>query len=124
VLPLPFVDFEVHHDYLLSSDGTQVRVRCRGQNGVCLFSSVPTTNVLTCSAESQTYTCTVRRNVNGQKIDQRRSLRRREYQAMLAQRDPERATVKKRRRCFYQGNHYFQVCTDRLLRVVLTDPAD
>jgi hypothetical protein len=87
-----FQDFEVHHSYLPMTDGTQARIRKRGQNGV------------------YTYTLTIRReSIDGQQIETRRNLSSREYEALLAQVDPHRLTALKMRRCFVFKEQYMQL---------------
>lgn len=89
----PFQDFDVQHDYLISSDGDpQVRIRKRGQNGY------------------YTYNRTVRLpKVNDQKVERRMIISPRDYEIFLAQRDPRRNPVVKTRTCFLWQNQYFQL---------------
>ncbi|KAK3706344.1 hypothetical protein QZH41_018677, partial [Actinostola sp. cb2023] len=91
----PFQDFDVVHDYLIVTDlhiGTQARLRRRGQNG------------------RYTYMHTTRRpKIDGQVVEVRRSVKRRDYDMLLAQRDNARQSVYKKRRCFLWKNQYYQL---------------
>ncbi|XP_031554007.1 TRPL translocation defect protein 14-like isoform X2 [Actinia tenebrosa] len=91
----PFQDFDVVHDYLTVTDleiGTQARLRRRGQNG------------------RYTYMHTTRRpKIDDQVVEVRRSLDRRDYELLLAQRDENRQSVYKKRRCFLWKNQYYQL---------------
>lgn len=82
----------MQHSYLLTTDGTQARIRKRGQNNVF------------------TFTLTIRRpNVGGQPIETRRNLSGREYEAFLTQIDPRRHSALKTRRCFVYNDQYLQL---------------
>ncbi|XP_022101147.1 TRPL translocation defect protein 14-like [Acanthaster planci] len=89
----PFEDFEVKHDYLTtSSDGTRARLRKRGQNGI------------------YTYMHTVcRPEITQQAITLRTPVTSRQYNILLAQRDPTRSQIVKTRRCFLWKNQYFHM---------------
>jgi len=91
--PVKYQDFEVQHDYLVSHDGIQTRIRKRGQNGV------------------YTYTVTYRQKVKNEKVETRRDISYREYEVLLGQRDPEINSIIKTRRCFVWDNQYFQIDT-------------
>ena len=87
-----FEDFEVRHDYLSTTDETQIRIRRRGRNGI------------------YTYTATVRmKEIEGQRVELRRNLSGREYDILMLQRDPSHQPVIKRRRCFIYENQYYQL---------------
>lgn len=90
--PVKHEDYDVDHDYLLSSDGTQHRLRKRGQYGV------------------YSYTHTIRYpDILGQRIELRHMLSSREYLSIKRQRDPSRLTVKKKRRSFLWQKQYFEL---------------
>lgn len=89
----PYQDFEVVHDYLITSNPkAQSRLRKRGQNNYW------------------SYMHTQRKcDVNSQVIELRRQITHRDYINMLAQRNDSHYTVYKLRRCFLWGNMYFQM---------------
>jgi CYTH domain-containing protein len=83
---------EIEQTYLLVAAGSEARVRRRGQRG------------------AYTYTHTVKRPLAaGQRVEQERPITGREYVALLAQADPSRRTIRKRRRCFLWENQYFEL---------------
>jgi len=89
-----FQDFDVIHDYLstpLSED--QARLRARGQGG------------------DFTYSHTIRRSVKGdqEKPELKKTITKRDYKILYAQKDPRRYSIYKRRRCFVWKHHYFQL---------------
>ncbi|KAJ6217135.1 hypothetical protein RDWZM_008292 [Blomia tropicalis] len=90
-----FQDFDVVHDYLVSSNfKVQSRLRKRGQNG------------------NWSYQHTVRRSddrPNSQQVELRRQISHRDYVTMLAQRDDAHHTIYKKRRCFLWQQTYFQL---------------
>jgi len=98
-----YQDFEVIHDYLLTSgQKNQARLRKRGQHG------------------SYTYTHTTRRHVektdaektDGEKREApelKQAISRRDYIILLAQKDQRRSSIYKKRRCFIWNNHYYQL---------------
>lgn len=90
---VPFQDFDVVHDYLLSSvPEMQVRLRKRGQNG------------------NWSYIHTVRHPRHlGQIIEVKTQLTHRDYIHLLSQRDAFHFTIFKRRRCFIFDNIYYQL---------------
>jgi CYTH domain-containing protein/predicted ATPase len=89
-VPVHFEEFDVEQTYLPGQDGWEARVRRRGQHG------------------SSTYTHTVKRLVAaGQRVKIEHQITGREYIAFLAQADPARRTLKKRRQVFLWGNQYF-----------------
>ena len=47
--------------------------------------------------------------VDGQRVETRRNLSFREYEALRAQADPTRSPITKRRRCFLFQDRYFQI---------------
>ncbi|XP_054724393.1 TRPL translocation defect protein 14-like isoform X2 [Uloborus diversus] len=89
----PFQDFEVVHDYLVTSHPkVQSRLRKRGQNG------------------NWSYMHTQRRfDVKTQVIEVKRQITQRDYINMLAQRDDKHFTVYKKRRSFLLNNVYMQM---------------
>jgi CYTH domain-containing protein len=90
-VPVHFEEFDIEQTYLLAQDGWEARVRRRGQHG------------------SSTYTHTAKRVVGtGQRVKMERQITGREYIAFLAQADPARRTLKKRRRVFLWANQYFE----------------
>ncbi|XP_022645536.1 TRPL translocation defect protein 14-like isoform X3 [Varroa jacobsoni] len=109
----PFQDFEVIHDYLISSDPQklQMRLRKRGQNGHW----------------SYTYTQRQRDSPDDQVIEIKRTINHRDYANYLAQRDPTRLAVFKRRRCFiwnmnsYQLDSYKQPCNPRCEGLIILE---
>src|SRR5207302_9587462 len=90
-LPVHFVEVEIELTCLRTSDGSEARLRRRGQGRS--FSYAHTTK----SPPEQ-----------GGNVRET-PLTGREYFAMLAQADAERRPVKKRRRCFLFENHYFEL---------------
>jgi CYTH domain-containing protein/predicted ATPase len=90
-VPVHLEEFDIEQTYLVSLDGWEARIRRRGQHG------------------SSTYTHTVKRPVvAGQRVKLEHQVTGREYIALLAQADPARRTLKKRRRVFLWGNQYFE----------------
>ena len=91
-LPVKHEEVEIEQTYLETSDGSEARVRRRGQRG------------------AYTYTHTEKRPQRaGQRVELERPITGREYVALLAQRDPARRTVRKRRTCFLSGGLYFEL---------------
>jgi CYTH domain-containing protein len=98
-LPIHSVEVEIEQTYLLDEEGRQSRVRRRGVHG------------------SYVYTHTSKIPMSpGESVEIERTIDPREYLALLAQRDPQRQTLRKRRRCFVYEGHYFELDTfkDRL----------
>lgn len=90
--PIKVQDFDVEHDYLVTSDTSQARIRRRGQNG------------------EYTYTHTERRPlINNQRVEVRRSVLPRDYVALRAQKDPLHHTIYKLRRCFVHNSSSYQL---------------
>ena len=91
----PFEDFEVQHVYLLSpTNDVEARVRKRGKpGGVWSFQQ------------------TIRRDIDGRRIETRQQLTHRDYDMFLTQRDMDHAPAEMRRRCFMYKGHYFQLDT-------------
>ncbi|XP_038059692.1 TRPL translocation defect protein 14-like [Patiria miniata] len=89
----PFEDFEVKHDYMTTtSDGTKARLRKRGQNGM------------------YTYMQTIcRPEITNQVVTTRTPITSKQYNLLLAQRDPTRSQIVKKRRCFLWQNLYYQM---------------
>jgi CYTH domain-containing protein len=90
-VPVRCVEIEIEQTYLHGHDGWEARVRRRGQLG------------------ASTYTHTLKRPAaDGQRVKAERQISGREYLALLAQADPARQTVRKRRRAFVWANQYFE----------------
>lgn len=88
----PFQDYQVVHNYLVSSNPkVQCRLRKRGQK------------------DNWVYQYTVRRKDDKQWVEVRRLITHRDYVNFLAQRDGKHYTVRKTRRCFIWENMYFQM---------------
>jgi CYTH domain-containing protein/predicted ATPase len=95
-MPVPCEVIDVEQTYLATPDGSEARVRRRGQHGV------------------YTFTHTSKRPVSaGERIEVERPISAREYEAHLAQADPTRQPVRKTRCVFLYANHYFEL--DRFL---------
>jgi CYTH domain-containing protein len=89
--PVRFEELEIEQTYLVGEDGWEARVRRRGQNGASV------------------YTHTMKRPaVDGQRVRIEHQITGREYIAFLAQADPARRPLKKRRRVFLWANRYFE----------------
>ncbi|KAF8766346.1 TRPL translocation defect protein 14 like protein [Argiope bruennichi] len=89
----PFQDFEVVHDYLVTSNPKiQARLRKRGQNGNWSYMHTQR-----------------RRDVDSQVIEVKRQITHRDYINMLSQRDEKHYRVLKLRRCFMLDNMYMQM---------------
>jgi CYTH domain-containing protein len=94
--PVPYRDFMVDHFYLVntSNDGMQIRIRKRQQVG----------------SGSTHLNMTIRHSEqNGQRVETRRNLSFREFEALRAQADPTRVPIKKYRRCFLYKDRYYQM---------------
>ncbi|ODM98867.1 hypothetical protein Ocin01_07814 [Orchesella cincta] len=109
--PSGFQDFTVVHDYL-QTNGPKVQARLRKRGQLNHFS----------------YTYTVRRpELQGQVVEVKTTLTQRDYNNMLAQRDPHHVTVFKDRRCFLLNNQYFQLdvykdpCHERCKGLILLE---
>jgi CYTH domain-containing protein len=90
-VPVHFEESEIEQTYLVGQEGWEARIRRRSQYGVA------------------TYTHTVKRPlVAGQRVKLEHQITGREYIAFLAQADPTRRTLKKRRRVFLWANQYFE----------------
>ena len=90
-VPVPFEEVEIEQTYLVSPDGREARVRQRGQNG------------------SFSYTHTIKtQSTPGDRVEIEKQIGAREYVALLAQADPARRRVIKRRRVFLWENQYFE----------------
>jgi CYTH domain-containing protein len=89
--PVYFQEFDVEQTYLLARDGWEARVRRRSQQGASV------------------YTHTAKRPVSaGERVKIEHQITGREYIAFLAQADPARTTLRKRRRVFLWANRYFE----------------
>jgi CYTH domain-containing protein/predicted ATPase len=104
---------DIEQTYLKASDGSEARVRSRSQRG------------------HRTYVHTLRRpRVDGQRVELERLISAREYAALLAQGDPARRTLKKRRTCFVWEGQYFELdeflepCSGLYLLAVELDQPD
>lgn len=92
VLPLPHEELEIDQTYLQTADGSEARVRRRGQKG------------------AYAYTHTVKKPLmSGQRVELERPITGREYAELLTLRDPQRRTVCKRRSCFLWKGFYFEL---------------
>jgi len=90
-VPVHYEEFDIEQIYLVGQEGCEARVRRRGQQG------------------SSTYTHTIKRPVvAGQRVKLEHQITGREYIAFLAQADPARRPLKKRRRVFLWANQYFE----------------
>ncbi|KAL7751622.1 hypothetical protein RI367_003087 [Sorochytrium milnesiophthora] len=97
--PVPYRDFEVEHRYLQQSEnGAQLKRIRRRTDG---------------SGTSQYNITTRKAPKEGQRIEERRSLAPREYEALKLHMDPTRSVIVKTRRCFHFNNRYFQLDTFR-----------
>lgn len=84
--------FEVDHDYIIRNDGTQARLRKRGQNG------------------QWSYSLTVRYPaIHGQRLELKRNLNRRQYTDLFLLKDPSRHTIRKFRTSFLYNDQYFEL---------------
>ncbi|KAJ1551445.1 hypothetical protein HK096_010957 [Nowakowskiella sp. JEL0078] len=94
--PVEFRDFQVEHIYLMNpgDDGVQIRIRKREESN----SAVIHMNIATRNPE-----------INGQRIETRRTLSPREYETLRVQADPTRYPIKKHRRCFLWMDRYYQL---------------
>ena len=91
-MPVYSKEFLIEQTYLLTSDGSEARVRRRSREG------------------SSTYTHTVKRPcVAGQRIETEHQISSSEYITLLEKADPNRRTVRKHRRCFLWENQYFEL---------------
>ena len=98
--PVDFRDFTVQHEYLTSSNpDAQTRLRKRGIVGSPFFLFTLTQRKTGSATE------------DGQTIEIRRTIPLREYEMLLAQRDPLRDSITKKRRCFVWKSQYFQLDT-------------
>jgi CYTH domain-containing protein/thymidylate kinase len=86
------VENEIFQTYLLSDNGEETRLRKRGQNG------------------HYVYFLTAKRTLEGNsRIETERQITPSEYLSLLAQADPDRVTIHKRRKCFVWQNQYFEI---------------
>ena len=87
-------EVEIEQTYLATDDGSEARVRRRGQNG------------------AYAYTHTIKRPIQaGQRVEIERPVTGREYVTLLTLRDPTRVTIRKRRSCFLWKGSYFELDT-------------
>jgi len=92
LLPVPHEELEIEQTYLQTSDGSEARVRRRGQHGVYL------------------YTHTIKKPLTeGQRVEIERPISGREFAELLPLRDPKRRTIRKRRSCFLWKGFYFEL---------------
>uniref|UniRef100_A0AC35UD82 AAA_28 domain-containing protein n=1 Tax=Rhabditophanes sp. KR3021 TaxID=114890 RepID=A0AC35UD82_9BILA len=91
-----FLTFDVCHDYLVTQiDGLDVEVRLRKRG----------------NGTKAIYTLTKCEKIHGEKNETKWQLTLRDYNSMLQNKDKDRCTLYKRRRCFNYGNHYFHIDT-------------
>eukprot|EP00834_Sanchytrium_tribonematis_P003621 NODE_146_length_15710_cov_0.617385.p1 type:complete len:369 gc:universal NODE_146_length_15710_cov_0.617385:12788-13894(+) len=88
--PVGFRDFSVEHLYL-TSEKDQYRIRKRWDD------------------KGIFYSLTIRKSLFDQKIEERRVLTAREYENLFSQKDQNRHTILKTRRCFLYHSHYFHL---------------
>lgn len=92
--PVAFRDFEVEHDYLMSSDpDTVTRIRKRGYDNNYVYS------ITQCVTNPTT----------GERYETRRAIPGREYSLLWHQRDHSRCSIIKKRRCFLYSSNYYQI---------------
>jgi len=108
--PERFRDFEVLHHYLQTPNKSmQSRLRKRGRKG------------------KWTYVHTIRRVIDGQLIEVKKTLSHRDYLTLLTQEDPNHYEAYKIRRCFLWKNQYYQLdiykdpCHDRCKGMMLLE---
>ena len=93
-LPDGNVKTEIFQTYLLPDGTEEVRLRKRGQNGHFI------------------YFLTRKRTLHGNsRLENERQITSLEYVQYLAQADPSRTTIHKRRTCFVWENRYFELYT-------------
>src|SRR5262249_20574920 len=93
-MPVRCEEVEIEQTYLVTTDGSEARVRRRGQHGAFA------------------YTHTLKRPWHaGQRVRVERRVSARHYLALLAEADPGRHVVKKRRRCFLWQDRYWELDT-------------
>jgi len=111
--PISSTEVLIEQTYLTTQDGSQARVRRRSADGASV------------------YTHTIKRPLQaGQRIEIEHPISSREYLSLLAQADPSRETIHKKRRCFLWANQYFELDTFlgpheglSILEIELDDPA-
>eukprot|EP00735_Rhodelphis_limneticus_P009854 TRINITY_DN2884_c0_g1::TRINITY_DN2884_c0_g1_i1::g.5185::m.5185 TRINITY_DN2884_c0_g1::TRINITY_DN2884_c0_g1_i1::g.5185 ORF type:complete len:456 (-),score=136.99,sp/Q7K556/TTD14_DROME/38.27/3e-89,AAA_28/PF13521.1/1.9e-25,AAA_17/PF13207.1/0.0014,NTPase_1/PF03266.10/0.024,NTPase_1/PF03266.10/7.9e+02,Thymidylate_kin/PF02223.12/0.022,ArgK/PF03308.11/0.053,AAA_18/PF13238.1/0.12,AAA_19/PF13245.1/0.33 TRINITY_DN2884_c0_g1_i1:270-1637(-) len=82
-------EFNVLETFIVTTDGSEAKVRRRGQNG------------------SYTYVHSIRKHVDDQRLELKRPVNARIYVSLLSQADKDRVPVEKTRRCFLYKNQYF-----------------
>ncbi|MDR2970773.1 MAG: AAA family ATPase [Bacteroidales bacterium] len=93
-LPDGSVETEIFQTYLQSDNGEELRLRKRGQNGHFI------------------YFLTRKRTLHGNsRMECERQITPSEYVQHLAQADPNRTTIHKKRTCFVYENRYFELDT-------------
>jgi CYTH domain-containing protein/predicted ATPase len=92
--PVPHAAVDIELIYLLTTDGSETRIRRRGQGDSCAYAYS-----VKCPPQA------------GQRIRREHPLSGREYFSLLAQADPTRRPVKKKRLCFVWDNQYFELDT-------------
>jgi CYTH domain-containing protein/predicted ATPase len=91
-LPVSHEEVEIEQTYLQTGDGSEARVRRRGQRGAYV------------------YTHTIKKPLkSGQRVEVERPISGREYVGLLATRDPLRKTIRKKRTCFLWEGLYFEL---------------
>lgn len=92
-IPVKWTESQITQDYLVSPAlGEERRVRARSDG------------------DSTSYYYTIKRKISsGVRAEEEKMVSEREYEALLTLRDPEKATVKKRRICFFWREQFFEV---------------
>ena len=87
-----YQELNVVHNYLISNtDGSQARIRKRGQSG------------------NWSYSYAIRLNEDGQQVETRSQIDRREYSILTKTIDPNNCTIYQRRRCFIWRHRYYRL---------------
>jgi CYTH domain-containing protein/predicted ATPase len=111
--PISSTEVLIEQTYLTTQDGSQARVRRRSADGASV------------------YTHTIKRPLQaGQRVEIEHPISSREYLSLLAQADPSKKTIRKKRRCFLWANQYFELDTFldphpglSILEIELDDPS-
>lgn len=89
---LSYRDFEVRHDYLISSDDSTTRIRRRGNSNSFVHSITQQKAIL-----------------DGQRVEIRRTIPHKEYEIFMSQRDQTHCPIIKNRWCFIWKERYYQI---------------